>query len=79
VAKGYGRSLDVTTLLVLVRHKFKEEGESAFSLRFSDEGWTSWWGSGLQDEDEAKFFETLDSAILALLIGNAEVAGTNDF
>ena len=78
MAAGYGRSLDLTTLLVLIRHRFKEQNETAFSIRFSDEGWTSWWGAGLPDPDETKPFRTIDSAMLALLIGNTEVIGVRD-
>lgn len=78
MARGYGRALDVTTLLVLIRHHFQTNNESAFSVRFEDAGWCSWWGAGLPDSDDLKYFESLDSALLALLIGNQNVPGTDD-
>jgi len=76
VAKGYGR-LDITTLTVLLRHRLGEEGIQRFNLCFDkDEGWTGWMGT--REPDELKFFETPDSALLAMLIGYTVVPGVRD-
>lgn len=78
MARGYGRSLDLTTLLVIVRHMFTSQDEVAFTVRFTDNGWTSWWGDREFDPDEGKWFESIDSAVLALIIGNEAVPGADD-
>lgn len=77
MAERYGR-LHWATLLVWMRHEFKERNETAFSLRFTDRGWCSWWGADVPDEDEIKYFRTDDDAVLALLIGKGEVMGVDD-
>lgn len=78
MAKGFGRRLDIYTLQVIVRHRYKEQGEAAFTVRFTDQGWCSWWGMDEPDPDELKWFETDDSAWLALAIGSQDVPGVDD-
>lgn len=76
MATGYGRRLDWVTLLVVIRHEFVRRNESAFTLRFTDQGWCSWWG--MDEPDEIKFYATDDSAALALIVGNDQVPGVDD-
>lgn len=78
MAAGFGRRLDWVTLLVVIRAQFKQRGESAFTLRFTERGWCSWWGVGEPDPDDLKYFETDDSAALALVIGSGDVPGVDD-
>jgi hypothetical protein len=78
MARGFGRSLDMTTLQVLLRHKIVSEHLNAFNVRFDvDLGWMAWLG--LTDfgdlQTMPKRFETPDSALLALLIGETNVPG----
>lgn len=61
-----------------MRHRYKETGASAFTVRFTDQGWCSWWGVHEPDSDEIKWFETDDSAWLALAIGETDVPGVDD-
>ena len=75
MARGYGRSLDLLTLTVLLRHNLVQTGDQAFYVSFDkDMGWTAWYGA--RDTDATKWYETLDSALLALLIGKEHVPGT---
>jgi hypothetical protein len=78
MATGFGRRLDWVTLLAVIRLQFVERGETAFTLRFTERGWTSWWGTGVPDEDDLKWFATDDAAALALIAGNAHVPGVDD-
>ena len=79
MARGWGRSLDLVTLMVIIRHRLNVEEVDSFDIRFDKHrGFTAWFGRIEPDEEEMKFFETLDSALLALIVGRESVAGTDD-
>lgn len=75
--RGYGRSLDLVTLMVLLRHRLQEYDRQRLMICFDLEaGFSAWLGA--VKPVETKKFETLDSALLAILIGDDQVAGTDD-
>jgi len=77
MARGFGRSLDITTLMVLIRHRLTTEGEGAFTTRFDvARGYSAWWGT--REPDDAKWFGTFDSALLSLLVGQEAVPGVDE-
>lgn len=77
MAKGFGRTLDWTTLIVVIRNQMNAEDVQRFHLVFDkDQGYTAYFGS--VEPDEPKWFETHDSALLALHIGNEAVPGIDD-
>ena len=76
MARGYGR-LDITTLMVLLRHRLQAEDLQRFTLCFDkDQGFSGWYGS--HEPDEHRWFDSLDSVLLALLIGESSVPGIDD-
>jgi len=77
MAKGYGRTLDFFTLWQLIRHHMvKEEIQRWYLVFDKDKGFTAYYGA---PDDEEKFFETHDSAMLATLVDKQDVPGVEDY
>lgn len=77
MAKSFGRTLDWTTLIVCLRSDLNKAGDERFCLVFDkNQGFTAFFG--MREPDETKWFETWDSALLALHIGPEEVPGVDE-
>jgi hypothetical protein len=63
--------------MVLVRDKLQKEGLQTMTLEFhTDAGFSAW--TGPHKPMIQKHFETWDSALLAILIGDDAVPGTSE-
>lgn len=63
--------------MVMVRLRMQDHGYDKLNIQFNlNRGWTAWLGP--IEPDDSKYFETQDSALLAVLAGPERVPGVDD-
>jgi hypothetical protein len=76
MAKGFGGTLHWPTLMAIITHQMNVGETNRMFLVFDkNKGYTAYLGT---EGDDQKYFETHDSALLALIIGAESVPGVAD-